>query len=64
MLWLDCFKSVAILMDLLKAYDCIPRDLLVAKLKAYGLNQINLNIFFGYLNNGKQGTKNGCSFSS
>ena len=51
-------------MDLLKAYDCIPRDLLVAKLKAYGLNQINLNIFFGYLNNGKQGTKNGCSFSS
>ena len=31
-----------ILMDLSKAYDCLPQDLLIAKLGAYGLDKFSL----------------------
>ena len=50
-------------MDLSKAYDCLPRDLSVAKLEAYGLDKTSLNLVNGYLGFWKQRKKTGSSYS-
>ena len=50
-------------MDLPKAYDCIPYDLLIAKLEAYGLYETSLHLLRFYQSNWKQRTKIGYSFS-
>ena len=53
-----------ILMDLSKAYDCLPHDLIIAKLEAYGLDTNSLRFIFDYLSSRKQRTKIGSAYSN
>ena len=46
-----------ILMDLSKAYDSLPHDLVVAQFEAYGIDKNGLNLIHNYLINRKQRTK-------
>ena len=43
------FQIGTVLIDLSKAFDCIPHDLLIAKLYAYGLNEETITFFYSYL---------------
>ena len=47
----------AVLMDLSKAFDCLPHDLLIAKLEAYGLNRKMVKLVYSYLEDRKQVVK-------
>ena len=47
----------AVLTDLYKAFDCLPHDLLIAKLHAYGFEKSALNFIYDYLTERTQRTK-------
>ena len=50
-------------MNLSKVYDCIPHDLQIAKLAAYGFGHYNLLLIHIYLSNRKQHVKVGSQSS-
>ena len=52
-----------ILMDLSKAYDCLPHDLIIAKFEAYGLSKSSLSLLLYYLTLRTQRVKIGSSYS-
>ena len=44
-------------MDLSKAFDCIPHDLLIEKVRAYGFNKKTLTFLYSHLKRCKQSVK-------
>ena len=54
----------AVLMDLNKAYDCLPHDLFIAKLAAYGFEDSATSLISDYLSKRCQRVKIGPVFSS
>ena len=50
-------------MDLSKAYDYVNRDLIIAKLEAYGIGEKNLRHLQNYLSQRQQKVKVGSSLS-
>ena len=47
----------ALLTDLSKAFDCLPHDLILAQLNAYGFSLPVLRLMQSYLSNRKQRAK-------
>ena len=56
-------KCGVLLTDLSKAFDCLPHDLIVAKLEAYGFNYLALKLIHSYLSDRKQRVRVNASFS-
>ena len=54
----------AILIDLSKAYDSLPHNLILAKLEAYELDTNSLRFLFDYLTCRKQRTEMGSAHSN
>ena len=54
----------AVLMDLSKAFDCIPHDILIAKLHAYGLDENSLVFIYSYLKRREQAVRINYTYSS
>ena len=53
----------SVLVDLSKAYDFLPHDLLLAKLQAYGFSKESIRPFLSYLRNRTKRIKIGSTFS-
>ena len=51
------FFAKAVLMDLSKAFDCIPHDLLIAKLHVYVFSEKSVTFIYSYLKRRKQNVK-------
>ena len=49
--------AAAVLMDLSKAFDCLPHDILLSKLSAYGLKNESVQLLNSYLSGRKQQVK-------
>ena len=66
--WQKCLDKSGVvgtvLMDLSKAYDCLPHDLLLAKFSAYGFDESAITLIANYLSNRYQRVKIGSTFSS
>ena len=54
----------AIFTNLSKTFDCIYRDLLIAKLSAYGIDRNALNFIYNYVSDRSKKTKVAFSFST
>ena len=54
----------ALLTDLSKAFDCLPYELLTAKLDAWGFEISSLRRIYDYLSNRKQKVRVNIKFSS
>ena len=54
----------ALLTDLSKTFDCIPHDLIIAKLEAYGFHIDALKLIHDYLSNRKPRVKVNDTYSS
>ena len=55
--------AVTVMMDLSKAFDCLPHDLLIAKLHAYGFNDNALKLLYNYLQGRVQRVKLNSNYS-
>ena len=66
--WQKCLDKSGVagtvLMDLSKAYDCLPHDLLLVKLSAYGFDESTITLIANYLSNRYQRVKIESTFSS
>ena len=66
--WGKCLSGhkivAAMLIDLSKAFDCLPHRLLLAKLSAYGWSNDSCNLLMSYLSERKQRVKIGNSRTS